>query len=190
MREIVGRSGIDSILNDRTPVQEAVQKLIQSTLDSYRAGIRITEVQMQKVDPPAAVIDSFRDVQAAKADLERIQNEAQTYANRIVPEARGEAARVLEAAQAYRDQTVAEAEGQANRFLKIYEEYRLSPVVTRERIYLETLEKVFVGTDKILMDQKVLEGGMIPYLPLSEIGKRGQGTPRPGLSSSSRGGTQ
>ena len=119
MREIVGRSDIQPILL-RQNIEIPVQELMQKTLDSYQAGIQITQVQMQKVDPPAQVIDSFRDVQAARADLERAQNEAQTYANRVVPEARGRAAGVTQQAEAYREQTVAEARGAASRFLQVY----------------------------------------------------------------------
>src|SRR5437763_16773818 len=111
---------------------------MQKTLDNYQSGIQITQVQMQKVDPPAQVIDAFRDVQAARADLERAQNEAQTYANRVVPEARGRAARIMQDSEAYREQTVAEATGQTSRFLRIYDEYKKAPDVTRRRMYLET----------------------------------------------------
>ena len=125
---------------------------------------------MQKVDPPAQVIDSFRDVQAARADLERAQNEAQTYANRVVPEARGRAAQILQAAEAYKSQTVAEATGQTSRFRKIYEEYKKAPEVTRKRMYLETMERVLGGTDKIILDSNGQSGsGVVPYLPLNEL---------------------
>ena len=114
MREVVGRSDIQPILTGaRQNIETGVAELMQKTLDSYKSGIQITQVQMQKVDPPAQVIDSFRDVQAARADGERAQNEAQTYANRVVPEARGRAAQITQAAEAYREQTVAEARGQA-----------------------------------------------------------------------------
>ncbi|ADZ69808.1 FtsH protease activity modulator HflK [Polymorphum gilvum] len=174
MREVVGESNIDAILTEnRAPIQIAVQELMQSTLDTYRAGIEITQVQMQKVDPPQQVIDAFRDVQAARADQERIQNEAQTYANRIVPEARGEAARVMEAASAYRDQTIAEATGQAQRFTKIFDEYRKAPDVTRERLYLETIEKVLGSNSKIIIDSQGSQG-VVPYLPLNELTGRTQ----------------
>lgn len=170
MREVVGGSDIDAILTEnRAPIQIAVQDLMQKTLNDYRAGIDIINVQMQKVDPPQQVIDAFRDVQAARADQERIQNEAQTYANRIVPEARGESARVIEAATAYRDQTVAEATGQAQRFSKIYEEYKKAPDVTRERLYLETLERVLGSNPKIIIDQKQNSEGVMPFLPLNEL---------------------
>ncbi|GGB36919.1 protease modulator HflK [Roseibium aquae] len=175
MREIVGGSNIDSILTqNRVAIQNDVGELMQATLDAYQAGIEITEVQMQKVDPPQQVIDAFRDVQAARADQERIQNEAQAYANRVVPEARGEAARVLEAASAYRDQTIAEATGQSQRFTKIYEQYVNAPEVTRERLYLETLEKVLGNNNKIIIDSSASgQSGVLPFLPLNELNSRG-----------------
>ena len=169
MREIVGQSNIQPILTEaRQKTEQAVQKLIQDVLDYYGAGIVIDQVQLQKVDPPTQVIDAFRDVQAARADRERLQNEATTYANRIVPEARGDAERILQAAEGYKQQTVAEANGQAARFLKVYEEYKKSPEVTRKRMYLETMERVMAGTDKIILDSK---GGqaVVPYLPLDQL---------------------
>jgi modulator of FtsH protease HflK len=169
MREVVGRSNIQPILTGaRQNIEGAVQKLMQEVLDHYVAGVLISQVQLQKVDPPSQVIDSFRDVQAARADLERAQNEAQTYANRVVPEARGRAAQVTQAAEAYREQTVAEAKGQTARFLKVYEEYKKAPDVTRQRIYLETMERLFSGTEKIIMDPGATSGA-VPYLPLSEL---------------------
>jgi membrane protease subunit HflK len=118
------------------------------------------------------VIDSFRDVQAARSDAERAQNEAQTYANRVVPEARGRAAQITQAAEAYREQTVAEATGQTSRFLKVYDEYKKAPDVTRERMYLETMERLFNGTDKIIMDSgSGSQSGVVPYLPLNELSR-------------------
>ncbi|WP_428697789.1 FtsH protease activity modulator HflK [Stappia sp.] len=180
MREVVGQSNIDSILGEnRTPIQQAVLELMQTALDSYNAGIEVTEVQMQKVDPPQQVIESFRDVQAARADQERIQNEAQAYANRVVPEARGEAARISEAANAYREQAVAEANGQAQRFIKILDEYAKAPDVTRERLYLETLENVLGKNSKIIIDESAGGSGVVPYLPLDQL-NRNQGAARSG----------
>jgi membrane protease subunit HflK len=133
----------------------------------------VTQIQMQKVDPPAQVIDSFRDVQAARADLERAQNEAQTYANRVVPEARGKVAQIVQSAEAYREQTVAEAKGQTARFVKVLDEYQKAPEVTRQRIYLETMERLFGGTDKIILDSHSNGGtGVVPYLPLNELTRR------------------
>jgi membrane protease subunit HflK len=142
---------------------------MQRTLDEYGAGIQITQVQMQKVDPPNQVIDAFRDVQAARADLERAQNEAQTYANRVIPEARGRVAQISQSAEAYREQTVAEATGQTARFLKVLEQYEKAPEVTRQRIYLETMENILGRTDKIILDKDGTGQGVVPYLPLNEL---------------------
>jgi len=116
------------------------------------------------------VIDAFRDVQAARSDLERAQNEAQTYANRVVPEARGRAAKVIQDAEAYREQTVAEAKGQSSRFSQVYEQYKKAPDVTRQRIYLETMERVLGGTDKTIIDTGGWSSpGVVPYLPLTSL---------------------
>ena len=131
-------------------------------------------MQLQKVDPPTPVIDAFRDVQAARADKERLQNEAYTYANRIVPEARGEGERTLQGAEGYKQQTVQEASGQAARFLKIYDEYVKAPEVTRRRMFLETMERVLGGTDKIILDNKG-GSGVVPYLPLDQLQRKPQG---------------
>ncbi|MBO0343662.1 FtsH protease activity modulator HflK [Roseibium limicola] len=170
MREVVGRSQIDAILTaNKQAIQEDVRTLMQGTLDTYRAGVEVTEVQMQRVDPPQQVIDAFRDVQAARADQERIQNEAQSYANRVVPEARGEAARILEGANGYREQTVAEATGESERFTQIYDQYKNAPAVTRERMYLETMEKVLGANSKVIIDSKSGGQGVVPYLPLGEL---------------------
>ena len=169
MREIVGQSNIQPILTEaRQKTEQAVQKLMQDVLDFYGAGVRIDQVQLQKVDPPNQVIDAFRDVQAARADQQRLQNEAFSYANRIVPEARGEAERILQGARAYREQTVAEATGQTARFLKVYDEYKKAPEVTRKRMYLETMERVLGGTDKIILDSKGGQG-VVPFLPLEQL---------------------
>jgi membrane protease subunit HflK len=184
MREVIGRSEIQPILTGaRQTTEVAVQDLMQKTLDHYNSGILVQQVQMQKVDPPSQVIDSFRDVQAARADLERAQNEAPTYANRVVPEARGKAAQILQAADAYKSQTVAEATGQTSRFTKIYDEYKKAPEVTRKRMYLETMERVMGGTDKIILDSTGQSGsGVVPYLPLT-----GLRPPTPPASASSGG---
>ena len=171
MRQTIGRNNIQSIFtSERKPIETAVQELMQSTLDNYGAGVVVQLVQLQKIDPPTQVIDAFRDVQAARSDLERAQNEAQTYANRVVPEARGRAAQITQAAEAYRQQTVAEATGQSSRFLQVYEEYKKAPDVTRERMYLETMERLFNGTDKIILDPGPGgQNGVVPYLPLNEL---------------------
>jgi modulator of FtsH protease HflK len=169
MREIIGRDNIQPILTGaRQAIETSVHELMQKTLDEYRAGIQITQVQMQKVDPPQQVIDAFRDVPAARIDLERAVNESQSYANRVVPEARGQAAQILQAAEAYREQTVAEATGQTARFLQVYEEYSRAPEVTRMRMYLETMERLFERTEKFITDAGT-QSGVVPYLPLNEL---------------------
>ena len=175
MREVVGRSNIQPILTGaRTTNEAAVQELMQRTLDEYGSGVLVQQVQMQKVDPPAQVIDAFRDVQAARSDQERLQNEARTYANRVIPDARGRSAQILQGAEAYREQTVAEARGQTARFLKVYDEYKKAPDVTRQRIYLETMERIFGAADKLVYDPGSGAGqGVMPYLPLSELSRRG-----------------
>ncbi len=172
MREVVGHSDIQPILTQARQITETqVQELMQTTLDSYGAGIQITQLSLQKVDPPSQVVDSFRDVQAAKADQERARNEAQAYANQVVPEARGAAARVVQEAEAYRERSVAEARGQADRFIKIYDEYAKAPEVTRQRMFLETMERVFGGMDKIIIDDSAGGQGVVPYLPLNELNR-------------------
>jgi len=176
MREVIGGSNIQPILTGaRQTIETAVQALMQKILDNYGAGIQVQQVQLQKVDPPAPVIDSFRDVQAARSDLERLQNEAQTYANRVVPEARGRAAKITQDAEAYREQTVAEAKGQTSRFLQIYDQYKKAPDVTRERMYLETMEHVLGGTDKTIINTGPQGGpGVVPYLPLNSLSETPQ----------------
>ena len=169
MREVVGQSNIQPLLTGaRQKTEQAVHNLMQNVLDHYGAGVSVDQVQLQKVDPPAQVIDAFRDVQAARADQERLQNEAGSYASRVVPEARGDAERILQAARAYKEQSVAEATGQTARFLKIHDEYKKAPEVTRTRMYLETMERVLGGTDKIILDSKTGQG-VVPYLPLDQL---------------------
>jgi membrane protease subunit HflK len=173
MRAVIGRSNIQAILTGaRQNIETAVQELMQKTLDEYGAGVVIQQVQLQKVDPPAQVLDAFRDVQAARSDLERAQNEAQTYANKVVPEARGRASKIIQDAEAYREQTVADARGQASRFSQVYEQYKKAPDVTRQRIYLETMERVLGGTDKTIIDTGGQGPGVIPYLPLNDPTRR------------------
>ena len=175
MREVIGRSNIQPILTGaRTVIEQNAQELMQKTLDNYGSGIQITQVQMQKVDPPAQVIEAFRDVQAARADLERLQNEAQTYANKVVPDARGRAAQILQVAEGYKEQAIAEAKGQSARFIKVYDEYKKAPNVTRERIYLETMERVLSGSEKLVLDGGP-SGGPVPLLPLGDLAPRRQG---------------
>jgi len=170
MREVIGRSPIQPILTGaRNTIEQSVQELMQKVLESYGSGVLITQVQMQKVDPPAQVIEAFRDVQAARADLERLQNEARTYANRVVPDARGRAAQILQTAEGYKEQAIAEAKGQSARFIKVYEEYSKAKDVTRQRIYLETMEKILGPSQKLIYDGGSSGSNIVPYLPLNEL---------------------
>jgi len=171
MREVIARKKIQVILTQgRAEIENEVQKIMQQILDSYGSGVDITQVQAQKSDPPTQVIDSFRDVQAAKADKERAQNEAEAYANDVIPRARGEAAKITQEAEGYKREAVAQAEGEASRFIAIYNEYAKAKTVTQERMYLETMEKVLSGVNKIIID-KQSGSGVVPYLPLPELKK-------------------
>src|SRR5579872_263341 len=174
MREVVGHSNIQGILtNDKDKIQQEVLELMQRVLDGYGSGILVQQLQMGNVNPPNAdVIQSFNDVTNAKTELESLQNQAQTYANQVVPEARGRAAQITQAAEGYKQQAVAEAKGQSARFLKVYEEYKKAPDVTRERIYLETMEHVLGNSDKLIYDSGPSGQGVVPYLPLSELTKK------------------
>lgn len=169
MREVVGESNIQSLLTTgRGEVQKRVKTLMQAALDEYKAGINVTEVQLQNSNPPSAVIDAFRDVQAAQADQERMQFEANAYANKVVPQARGQASQITQAAEAYREQTVAAAQGETKRFLSIYAEYKKAEDVTRRRMYLETMQDVYSHINKVLIEGK--DGkSVLPYLPLSGL---------------------
>ena len=173
MREVIARSPIQSILTEgRLQIETDVQVIIQNILDEYGSGIQITQVQTQKADPPSQVIDAFRDVQAARADRERSKNEAEAYANDVIPRARGEAEKILQEADAYKQQVVAASEGEASRFLAIYNEYKNAKQVTQERMYFETMEKVLADIDKVIIDKDSGQG-VVPYLPLPELKKRG-----------------
>jgi membrane protease subunit HflK len=174
MREVVGQSNLQSLITEgRQKTETAVQKQMQDILDFYGSGIRIDQVQLKEVDPPRDVIAAFRDVQAAVNDKERVQKEALTYADQIVPRAKGEAERILQGAQGYRDQVIAESNGQTSRFLKVYEEYRKAPEVTRRRMFIEMQERVLTGADKIILDNKGGSGqGVVPFLPLDQLQRR------------------
>ena len=171
MRQVIAKSKLQSILTEgRSSIEIETQEIIQSILDEYESGIQITQVQTQKADPPDQVIDAFRDVQAARADMERSKNEAEGYANDVIPRARGDAAKILQEAEAYKQQVVAAAEGEASRFTAIYNEYAKAKKVTQERMYLETMEKVLADINKVIIDKK--SGGVVPYLPLPELSKK------------------
>ena len=170
MREIVGRTEIKKILTaERKNIEPAARVQIQKVLEEYKAGAKILQVQLLSVDPPEQVIASFRDVTAAQQDLERLRNEAQAYANRVVPEARGASSRITQAAEADRQKKVADAQGAVARFNQVYEQYKKAPDVTRERLYLETMERVFKSTGKIILDRNSGGQGVVPYLPLGEL---------------------
>jgi membrane protease subunit HflK len=173
MREVIAQSELAPILNrDRAVIADRVLGLIQSTLDSYDAGVNIVRLNLDRADPPSEVIDAFRDVQAAEQERDRLERQADAYANRVLAGARGEAAQLLEEAEAYRAQVVNEAEGEAARFLAVLAEYQGAPEVTRKRLYLETMERVLGDVDKIILDSDTGTGngnGIVPYLPLNEL---------------------
>jgi membrane protease subunit HflK len=172
MREIVGRTQIQRLLTaERKVIEPAAQTATQTILDSYRSGVTVLQVQLLSVDPPPTVISAFRDVTAAQQDRVRFVNEAQAEANSIVPKAHGDAARILRDAEAFREQTVAEARGQTSRYLKVYTEYKRAPEVTRQRLYLETMERVLGAGDKIVIDK----AGVLPVLPLPGLDGKAEG---------------
>jgi len=173
MREVIGQTPIVAALAEgREKIQAQTKDLLQRILDEYSAGILITDLQLQKVDPPAAVIDAFRDVQRAEADQERLRNEAEAYRNDIIPRARGQAEQIKQEAEAYKQQIVAKAEGEAQRFAEILTAYNLAPYVTAKRMYLETMEQVLSGIEKVVIDSSAGGTGVVPYLPLPELRKR------------------
>tara|TARA_B100001027_G_scaffold64990_1_gene44098 strand:- start:6684 stop:7814 length:1131 start_codon:yes stop_codon:yes gene_type:complete len=169
MREKIGQTPIDPILAEgKSIVEEEVKIKVQAVLDYYESGVLVTQVQLQKADPPELVIESYRDVQRAKTDEQRLRNEAESYRNDIIPRARGEAEKNIQEAEAYKQEVVAKAEGEAQRFLSVYNSYKTSKDVTRERIYLETLEKTLGRIDKVIVDNNA-GSGVVPYLPLPEL---------------------
>jgi modulator of FtsH protease HflK len=173
MREIIGKTPIvEATTEGRGAIELAAREQIQQILDDYGAGILINQVQLQKVDPPSEVIDAFRDVQRAQADRERSQNEAEAFANDILPRARGDAERLLQEAQAYRQEVVARADGDAQRFVSVYNEYVKAQDVTIKRIYLETMEDVLRDMNKVVIDSSARGAGVVPYLPLPELERR------------------
>ncbi|MGM0559868.1 MAG: FtsH protease activity modulator HflK [Pseudomonadota bacterium] len=172
MRDIIGQTEIQRALTEsRGDIEGETRELLQSILDSYGSGILVTQIQLQQVQPPQPVADSFNDVQRALQDRDRLRNQAEAYRNDILPRARGEAQQIIQEANAYRESVVAEAEGEANRFLSVYEAYAESPETTRQRLYLETLEEVYGSTEKILLDSDGAEN-IVPYLPLNELNRR------------------
>ncbi len=176
IREIVGRTPLeDALATKRGEVEAKTKELLQKILDSYGAGVSIAEVKLQKVDPPSAVIDAFNDVQRAKQDRERQQNEAQAYSNDIVPKAKGEASKMILEASAYKEKLIQEADGEAKRFLSVYRAYLGGKEVTRRRLFLERMQEVFKASEKVIIDSGTGGPGVVPYLPLPELRKRATG---------------
>ncbi|MBU6372931.1 MAG: FtsH protease activity modulator HflK [Alphaproteobacteria bacterium] len=177
MREVVGQRTLEAIITrDRGAVEDATKALMQRTLDSYKSGILINQVQLQSATAPQVVIEAFDDVVRASQDADTKINEATKYQNEVVPQARGEAARMIQESEAYKERVVREANGEAERFRLIQEQYKGAPRVTRERLYLETMERIYGGADKIIVDGRT---GVTPYLPLDQLRRQqaGQGAP-------------
>lgn len=173
MREVVGKTvGQEVITTQRDRVTQEVTQEIQQTLDEYESGVLVTQLVLQKVDPPQQVIEAVRDVQSAQADQERSQNEGEAYRNRSVNEAQGQARRVREAAEAFKQERITIATGEAQRFSAILDEYEKSPNIVRTRMYLEAMEEVLSNMDKLILDQQA-GGGAVPYLPLQDLLKKG-----------------
>jgi modulator of FtsH protease HflK len=169
MRETVGRHPIDDVLTDnKAQIQAETKQHLQAVLDFYKVGVQITGVELQQVNPPAEVIDAFRDVQAARADAEKFINEAQGYANQIIPQARGQAAQIVQQAEGYKTSTIAAAEGQASRFKAQVQAYQAAPAVTRDRLYLETMADVLQNANKVVLTGKG-GSGVLPFLPLDRM---------------------
>ncbi len=167
MREVIGRTPIQPALTDaRARIEAEVLKGVQAILDQYKTGVEITQVQLQKVDPPNAVIDSFRDVQRANTDADRIRNEAESYRNDIVPKARGDAARLVAEAEGARQTSIAQAGGEAQRFLSVLQAYQAAKDVTMQRLYIETMQDILSHSQSVIVDNKLQ--GIVPFLPLNE----------------------
>ncbi len=181
MRQVIGRTPIQPALTEaRGSIEQSVAADVQAIMDQYGTGVEITQVQLQKVDPPADVIDSFRDVQRANTDAERLRNEAESYRNDIVPRARGDAARLTNEAEGAKQASIAEASGQAQRFLSVYQAYEASKDVTLRRLYIETMQEIMSKTPSVVVDDRLQ--GVVPFLPLGEPGGSGRpaAPPQPG----------
>ena len=172
MREAVGRRPAQDVFrDDRQGIADAVRGIIQSTLDSYQAGLTINAISIEDAAPPREVADAFDEVQRAEQDEDRFVEESNQYSNQKLGQARGEAAQVREDAAAYKNRVVQEAQGEAQRFISVYDEYAKAPDVTRKRLFLETMEKVLKDSNKVIVEQNGNQG-VVPYLPLPELQKR------------------
>ena len=170
MREIIGKGEFEqSRTKGRGQIAKETKGLIQEILDRYGAGIEVTDVQIANVNPPEAVIGAFRDVQVARADMERKVNEADAYRNEVVQQAQGNASQIVQRAEGYKQQKIKIADGEAKRFLSVYEEYKQEKDVTKRRLYLDVMKEVLQGMDKILIDNSKGGSGVLPYLPLNEL---------------------
>jgi membrane protease subunit HflK len=168
MREVIGKSRMDAILYEQQDtIANQAQVLMQKVLDGYKTGIDVSRVTIQNAQPPEQVQAAFDDAVKAGQDRERQKNEGEAYANDVIPRARGAASRLKEEAEGYRARVVANAEGEASRFRQVLAEYAKAPAITRERIYIETLQQVLSSTSKIVMDYK--QGGNLLYLPLDKL---------------------
>jgi modulator of FtsH protease HflK len=176
MREIIGRTPIKNVLTEgRQSIQVQARQQLQDLLNEYGVGVRVRDVQLLAVDPPADVIDAFNEVQRARQDRDRLKNEAESFSNDIVPRARGAAAKLVAEAEAYQAEVVNRAEGDASRFDQIYQAYLQDKAVTRERIYIETVEEIFSNVEKVIIDGQGGGNGVVPYLPLKELNKSAGG---------------
>ncbi len=170
MREIVGRTpASDALTNGKLAIQDQVLDITQRTLDKYNAGVKITGLALEGVEPPAPVLDAFEDVQRAKQDQQKSINEAERYSNQKLRNAEGDQAKLIEDAKGYKAQIIAEAKGEAQRFDSVYTEYAKAKDVTRERLFLETMENVIGKSNRIIMDPSKSGQGVVPYLPLPAI---------------------
>lgn len=170
IREIVGRMQIQPILTEkRSEIERETTELVQTMLDEYKAGIVVTQVQLLNVTPPQPVVDAFNDVQRARADGERLRNEAEAYRNDIIPRARGEAAKMIQDAEGYHDQVISFAKGDAARFESVLSAYQQAREVTATRLYFEAMEVVMRGANKVLIDPTISKGGAMPILPLQDF---------------------
>jgi membrane protease subunit HflK len=178
MREVVGTSSFEPIITgDRTGVETRVRDLMQATLNSYQAGIEVASISLRQATAPPEVVDMQREVSSAEQDKARREAEGIAYRNKVVPEAKGQALQMIQEAEAYKAGSVANARGEADRFNLVYEQYRLAPRVTRERMFLETMERVLGKTNQIILDSKT---GAIPFLPLDQLRGRQTTTPAQG----------
>ena len=174
MREVIGRNNLADILTTaQSEIAEDTRYIMQQMLDDYKAGIEVIAVNLSKPDVPAPVIDEFQDVKRAEQDKETAESVAEGYSNEIIPKAKGRAVQMTQEAIAYKNRVIAEAEGNAARFESVYDEYRLAKDVTKKRIYLETMEEIMEGMNKIIIDGQSGSQGILPYLPLQELRTRG-----------------